>query len=170
MKIRNAAESDLPAIVTIYNSSISGRMATADLTPVSVESRLAWYREHSPNCLPIWVMESEQNIIGWLSFQLFYGRAAYQHTAEVSIYVAPDRQRCGIGQKLLELAIKRSPELDIKTLIGIIFAHNQPSLKLFEKFGFQRWGYLPKVAELDEVERDVVIVGLRLKEVRQRIM
>jgi len=65
----------------------------------------------------------------------------------------------------LELAIRRSPELGIKTLIGIIFAHNQPSLKLFEKFGFQPWGYLPKVAELDGVERDVVIVGLHLKAV-----
>ena len=161
MKIRDAVESDLPAIVEIYNAAIPGRMATADLKPVSVESRLAWYREHSPNSLPIWVIESEQNIVGWLSFQLFYGRAAYQHTAEVSIYVAPDRQCCGIGQKLLESAIVRSRELQLKTLMGIIFAHNQPSLKLFQKFGFQQWGYLPQVAELDGVERDVIILGLR---------
>ena len=161
MKIRDAVESDLPAIVQIYNAAIPGRMATADLKPVSVESRLAWYREHSPNSLPIWVIESEQKIVGWLSFQLFYGRAAYQHTAEVSIYVAPDRQRCGIGQKLLQSAIARSRELHLKTLMGIIFAHNGPSLKLFEKFGFQQWGYLPQIAELDGVERDVIILGLR---------
>jgi phosphinothricin acetyltransferase len=45
--------------------------------------------------------------------------------------------------------------------MAIIFAHNQPSLRLFEKFGFQRWGYLPQVAELDGVERDGVILGLR---------
>ena len=161
MKIRDAVETDLPAIVQIYNAAIPGRMATADLKPVSVESRLAWYREHSPNSLPIWVIESEQKIVGWLSFQLFYGRAAYQHTAEVSIYVAPDRQRYGIGQKLLQSAIVRSPKLGLKTLMGIIFAHNQPSLRLFEKFGFQQWGYLPQVAELDGVERDVIILGLR---------
>ena len=161
MKIRDAIESDLPAIVQIYNAAIPGRMATADLQPISVESRLAWYKEHSPNSLPIWVMESDQNIVGWLSFQLFYGRAAYQHTAEISLYVAPDRQRCQIGQKLLQSAIVRSPELQLKTLMGIIFAHNQPSLKLFEKFGFQQWGYLPQVAELDGVERDVIILGLR---------
>ena len=161
MKIRDAVETDLPAIVQIYNAAIPGRMATADLKPVSVESRLAWYREHSPNSLPIWVIESEQKIVGWLSFQLFYGRAAYQHTAEVSIYVAPDRQRCGIGQKLLQSAIVRSPKLGLKTLMGIIFAHNQSSLRLFEKFGFQQWGYLPQVAELDRVERDVIILGLR---------
>lgn len=162
MKIRDASESDLPAIVQIYNAAIPGRSATADLEPISVESRLAWYREHSPDSLPIWVMESEQNIIGWLSLQRFYGRAAYQHTAEVSIYIAPDRQCCGVGQKLLQQAISRCPELGIKTLIGIIFAHNQPSLKLFKKFGFQTWGHLPQVAELDGVERDVVIIGLRL--------
>jgi L-amino acid N-acyltransferase YncA len=161
MKIRDAVESDLPAIVQIYNAAIPGKIATADLKPISVESRLAWYKEHSPNSLPIWVMESEQNIVGWLSFQLFYGRAAYQHTAEISIYVAPDRQRCGIGQKLLQLAIARSPQLQLKTLMGIIFAHNQPSLTLFQKFGFQQWGYLPQVAELDGVERDVIILGLR---------
>ena len=161
MKIRDAVESDLPAIVEIYNAAVPGRIATADLKPVSVESRLLWYREHSPNSLPIWVIESEQNIVGWLSFQLFYGRAAYQYTAEVSIYVAPDRQRCGIGQKLLQSAIVRSRELKLKTLMAIIFAHNQPSLRLFEKFGFQRWGYLPQVAELDGVERDVVILGWR---------
>ena len=161
MKIRDAVETDLPAIVQIYNAAIPRRMATADLKPVSVESRLAWYREHSPNSLPIWVIESEQKIVGWLSFQLFYGRAAYQHTAEVSIYVAPDRQRCGIGQKLLQSAIVRSPKLGLKTLMGIIFAHNQSSLRLFEKFGFQQWGYLPQVAELDGVERDVIILGLR---------
>ena len=162
MKIRDAVESDLPAIVQIYNAAIPGRMATADLQPISVESRLAWYKEHSPNSLPIWVMESDQNIVGWLSFQLFYGRAAYQHTAEISLYVAPDRQRCKIGQKLLQSAIVRSPELQLKTLMGIIFAHNQPSLTLFQKFGFQQWGYLPQVAELDGVERDVIILGLRV--------
>jgi L-amino acid N-acyltransferase YncA len=162
MKIRDAVESDLFAIVQIYNAAIPGRMATADLKPVSVESRLAWYREHSPSSLPIWVMESEQNIVvGWLSFQLFYGRAAYQHTAEVSIYVAPDRQSCGIGQKLLQSAITQSPKLRLKTLMAIIFAHNQPSLMLFQKFGFQQWGYLPQVAEVDGVERDVIILGLR---------
>ena len=47
-------------------------------------------------------------------------------------------------------------------LLGFIFAHNEPSLRLFEKLGFARWGCLPRVAELDGVERDLVIVGLRI--------
>ncbi len=46
-------------------------------------------------------------------------------------------------------------------IVGLIFAHNEPSLKLFERFGFKRWGLLPGVARLDGVERDLVVVGRR---------
>jgi len=40
--------------------------------------------------------------------------------------------------------------------------HNKPSLQLLKTLGFQHWGYLPKVAELDGIERDLVILGLRI--------
>jgi phosphinothricin acetyltransferase len=68
----------------------------------------------------------------------------------------------GVGRQLLTQAIYHSPSIGLKTLLGFIFAHNQPSLQLFESLGFQRWGYLPQVAELDGVERDLLIMGYRL--------
>jgi L-amino acid N-acyltransferase YncA len=159
MLIRDAVESDLPAIVAIYNSTIPSRMVTADTEPITVASRLNWLCDRSFATRPVWIMEQNQEVVGWLSFQSFYGRPAYQATAEVSVYVASDHRQQGIGQKLLETAIARSPELEIKTLLGFIFAHNPPSLKLFEKFGFQHWGHLPAVANLDGVARDLVIMG-----------
>jgi phosphinothricin acetyltransferase len=162
MKIRDAKQTDLPGIVAIYNASVPGRMATADLEPISVESRLGWYEEHSPEYRPIWIMETDNQIMGWLSFQSFYGRPAYQATAEISIYIHPNYQGKGIGKKLLTEAIYRSPSLGLKTLIAFIFAHNQPSIKLFKKFGFQQWGYLPRVAQLDGKEQDLAIFGLHL--------
>ncbi len=162
MKIRDAVETDLPAIVKIYNSTIPSRMATADLEPISVESRRSWFHEHSSSSRPIWVIEDDKAIAGWLSFQSFYGRPAYQATAELSLYVAPAYRRCGMGRQLLSQAILHSPSLGLKTLLGFIFAHNQPSLQLFESLGFQSWGYLPQVAQLDGVERDLVIMGLRI--------
>jgi phosphinothricin acetyltransferase len=161
MKIRDAVETDLPEIVAIYNAAIPSRLATADVEPVSVESRQAWFEQHFPSSRPIWVMEADRAIAGWLSFQSFYGRPAYQATAELSIYVAPAYQRCGVGRQLLSRAIERSSSLGLKTLLGFIFAHNQPSLKLFNSLGFQRWGYLPQVAELDGIERDLNIMGKR---------
>lgn len=164
MVIRDAVEADLPAIIEIYNAAIPGRLATGDLEPVSVISRLGWFQEHTPGRRPIWVLEIGGAVAGWLSIQSFYGRAAYHATGEVSIYVGPQHQRRGVGQRLLTEAIRRAPSLGLKSLLGFIFAHNEPSLRLFEGLGFQRWGCLPRVADLDGAERDLVIVGLRVDE------
>ncbi len=162
MYIRNAVEADLRAIVTIYNASIPSRLATADLNPVSVESRLEWFYQHSSTSRPILVMETDRVVLGWLSFQSFYGRPAYQATAEISIYVSPVYQRQRVAYKLLERAVSLSPSLGLSTLLGFIFAHNQPSIKLFELFGFQIWGHLPQVANLDAIERDLLIMGRKI--------
>jgi L-amino acid N-acyltransferase YncA len=161
ISIRDAAAADLTAIVDIYNQSIPSRLATADLEPISVESRLSWYRDRQIN-RPLWVAEIDNLVVAWLSFGLFYGRPAYRHTAEISIYVANEYQGKGIGSSLLQNAIDRCPELGIKTLLAFVFAHNRSSLRLFTRYGFAAWGNLPQVAELDAVERDLTILGLRV--------
>lgn len=160
--IRTATKADLPAIVEIYNSTIPERVATADLNHVSVESRISWLRNRDLNTRPLWVFDINNNVAAWLSFQSFYGRPAYRHTAEISIYVAEAYRRQGIGKQLLRKAILQSPELKINTLLGFIFAHNQPSLQLFYQHQFNQWGYLPQVAAMDGIERDLVIVGRRI--------
>ncbi len=158
---RHAALADLPAIVAIYNSTVASRMVTADLAPVSVESRQRWFDEHRPESRPLWVLERDGAIAAWLSFSSFYGRPAYAGTAEVSIYVDERFRRCGLGAHLLQAAIAHAPVIGVQTLLGFIFGHNLPSLALFERFGFERWGHLPRVAVLDGIERDLVIVGRR---------
>jgi L-amino acid N-acyltransferase YncA len=162
MTIRDATEADLPAIVAIYNASIPGRTATADTEPVSIESRRDWFRDHDPEKRPLWVAVDGEVVVAWLSFQSFYGRPAYRATAEISVYVTPALQRKGIGRELLTRAVERSRQLGLKTLLGFIFGHNEASLQLFEGFGFRRWGVLPQVAELDGIERDLIILGRRV--------
>ena len=164
MNIRDALESDLPAIIEIYNSTIACRSVTADLAPVTVASRTAWFHSHTPAKHPLWIAETNNQTAGLLGFHAFYyGRPAYDATAELSIDVAPSYRRQGVGRLLLQTAIEKSPSLGLKTLLGFIFAHNQPSLRLFEQFGFEQWGYLPGVAEFDQADRDLVIMGLRIR-------
>ena len=160
--IRIATEADLPAVVAVYNAAVPGRMATADTEPVTVDSRRAWFAAHTPDRHPLWVDERGGEVAGWLSLGTFYNRAAWDITAEVSVYVAPAHQRQGVAAALLENAIAEAPALGLRVLIGIIFGHNEPSLALFRRFGFEEWGFLPRVTELDEVERDVVFVGRRV--------
>jgi L-amino acid N-acyltransferase YncA len=159
---RLAAREDLAQIVEIYNATVPSRQATADTEPVSVASRVKWFEDHNPDFRPLWVVEVEGHIAAWLSFSAFYGRPAYNKTAELSVYVHDAFRNGGLGSYLLTQAIAHAPSIKVDTLLGFIFAHNEPSLRLFEKFGFARWGKLPKVATLDEVERDLVIVGRRV--------
>jgi L-amino acid N-acyltransferase YncA len=160
--IRDALEPDLDAIVAIYNASVPGRLATADTEPVTVESRRAWFRERDVTRHPIWVDEREGRVVGWLSFGKFYGRPAYAATAEVSVYVDPAAHRGGVASALMRQAEARAASLGLSTFLGFVFAHNERSVALCRKFGFEPWGHLPRVAVLDGVERDLIILGRRL--------
>jgi phosphinothricin acetyltransferase len=163
ISIRHAQPQDLPRIVAIYNASIPDRMATADTEPVTVSSREGWFAEFDPARRPLWVCALPDGALaGWLSLRSFYGRPAYHATVEVGVYVDPALRRRGAARTLLGHALANAPSLGIRTLLGFVFAHNAPSLALFEGCGFAMWGRLPRVAELDGFERDVLILGQRL--------
>jgi len=162
MTIRDAAERDLPAILDIFNATVPTRMSTAVLEPVGVEERRAWFHEHTPDHHPLWVLEIDGAIAGWLSCHAFISRCAYAGTVEVSVYVHENFRRRGVAQALLEEGIARGPALGITALAGLILGHNEASLRLFARLGFERWGLLPRVARLDGIERDIVIVGRHL--------
>jgi L-amino acid N-acyltransferase YncA len=160
---RDATRTDLKTIVDIYNSTIASRMVTADTEPVSIESKVDWLDEHKPDQRPLWVVEdSNKKIIGWVSFQSFYGRPAYNATAEISIYLDESQRGKGLGGQILQYSMTEARQFGIHTLLGFIFAHNEPSLRLFRRFGFEDWATLPNIAVLDGTERSLKILGKRI--------
>jgi L-amino acid N-acyltransferase YncA len=160
---RHATRHDLAEIVAIYNSIIADRMVTADTEPVTVESREAWFEAHNTTTRPLFMVENEANeTLAWLSFQSFYGRPAYNATAEISIYLHENHRKKGLGKQILAYSIAIAPDFGIKTLLGFIFEHNTPSLNLFYGLGFQDWANLPNIALLDDTERSLIIVGKRI--------
>lgn len=153
---------DLPAIVGTYNSTIESRMVTADLEPVSVESKLAWFNNHNPKTRPLWVVEYDGRYAGWISFTDFKSRDAYYKTAELGIYIEKEFRGKGLGDACLQYAIEKSPSLKITSLTGFIFGHNEPSLKLFYKHGFEKWAEMPGICDMEGILRDVIIVGKKV--------
>jgi phosphinothricin acetyltransferase len=160
--IRAAQASDLAAIVGIYNASIPSRLATADTEPVTVAEREEWFRSFDPASRPLWVLEDEGEVRAWLSVRSFYGRPAYHRSVETGVFVDPRHHRRGYAGRLLAHALDTAPDLGIATVLAFVFAHNEPSVALFLRHGFAGWGRLPRVAELDGVERDLLILGRRL--------
>jgi L-amino acid N-acyltransferase YncA len=157
-----AQQSDLEKIVATYNSTIASRLVTADLEPVTVQSKQVWFEAHSSNKRPLWLVLVDGAYAGWMSFNSFYGRPAYDGTVEVSIYLEESARGKGLGKACLNKAFEACAVLNIKTLLGFIFDHNEPSLKLFEIMGFQQWAHLPRIANMIDAERGLIIMGKRL--------
>lgn len=162
IRFRQAQPGDLEQVVQTYNATVPGRMVTADLEPVTVESRVKWFNEHSPGFRPLLIVEASEGYAGWMSFSSFYGRPAYNGTAEISIYLEENFQGKGLGKACLLHAEKIAPSIGVHTLLGFIFGHNAPSLRLFYKCGYEKWGHLPRVALMDNIERDLIILGKRI--------
>lgn len=163
MPIRRARAADLPSIVAIYNSIVAGRQVTADLSPVTVDDRLTWFDAHQQPHRPMVVLCDEQDgVLAWATFSDYYPRKAYDITAEISLYVAEDQRGKRLGIALLEHMLALAPSLNIKNVVAVIFAHNTPSVALFEKYGFGLWGTLPNVCDLETMEADIVLLGKRL--------
>jgi L-amino acid N-acyltransferase YncA len=153
MILRLARQADLPAIVDIYNQAILTKQSTGDLQPVTVEDRLTWFHVHPPEKYPIFAAEIEGQVAGWCSLSAYrQGRGAFRHTAEISYYISFVYHRRGIGTALVEHALSACPGLQIRHVFAIVLENNQASLRLLEKMGFERWGYLPQVADFDGKE------------------
>ena len=166
---RDATEEDLPRIVEIYNFAVATRKCSCDLEPTTVEARRPSFLEHTPNHRPFWVAEDTasptRGVIGYLGFFHFMNeRPGYFITADLAIYIHPDYQGKGLGTYLLERAVERSPSLGIETLTATIFTSNDGSIALFRKMGFAQWGFMPRVARLEGLEKNLVLVGRRLHE------
>lgn len=157
-----ARQTDLQKIVGTYNSTIPSRLVTADLEPVSVESKQSWFDQHSDNARPLWIISLDDVYCGWMSFNSFYGRPAYNGTVEVSIYLETLARGKGLGKACLQHAFEACNALHIKTLLGFIFDHNEPSLQLFHKMGFEQWAHLPRIANMVDAERGLIILGKRV--------
>ena len=101
---RKATLKDLPKIVEIYNQIIPSRLATADLTPITVDERKGWFEAFDENH-PIWVIEYQNEVRGWVALEHFYGRSAYDHTSEIAIYLDQRLRKQGVGTKTMEFII-----------------------------------------------------------------
>jgi L-amino acid N-acyltransferase YncA len=176
--IREARESDLPAIVEIYNQSIPAGWSTADTRPITVAERVEWFRKFDPARRPIWVAEvdnrvadgrtadgrvAEGRVVATAYLSSFYaGRPAYDATAEVSVYVATAAHRQGIGRRLKEFVIGECPRLGITTLLSMHFDHNAATRRINESLGFEQLGHLTEIAVVQGHKRGLVISALRI--------
>ena len=167
--VQRASKEDLAEVLAIYNQSIPGKQATANLALVTLEERAAWFEEHLDSTTrPIYVVkalssddvdQTKAPIVAWGSFSDLYARTAYHISTEISIYLNQDYQGKWLGSLLTRWMLTQAPSLGIRNIIALVFAHNHPSLGLFRKLSFEQWGYMPEVCDMEGFIADVVMLG-----------
>jgi phosphinothricin acetyltransferase len=144
--IRRAEQSDLPALLDIYNHYVLNSAATFDIEPRTLDQRQEWFAQFSPSgkyrCFSA-VMDGA--VVGWASSARFKERAAYDTTIETSIYLAPHAAGRGLGRALYTALFDALAREDIHRIFGGVTLPNEASVRLHEGMGFRRVGVQPEV-------------------------
>ena len=133
--IRPAIESDVPAILDIYNDAILNTTATFDIEPQTLEEKLAWFHE-TQHPYAVLVAERDGEVLGWACLRPFRAKAAYRFTAENSVYIRTDCFAQGIGRALMTRLLEIAAANGFRTVIAGIALENPASVHLHESLGF----------------------------------
>ncbi|MBN12331.1 MAG: N-acetyltransferase [Opitutaceae bacterium] len=128
-----------------------------------MENKENWLKEHSEERYPIYVAENNAETEGWCSLSPFrYGRSAFDMTAEISYSISEAHRGKGVGTGLVERAISDCSHLGIEIIVSTLLGSNAPSMNLLLKFGFEEWGRLTGIAEIDANRYDHTYIGKRV--------
>jgi L-amino acid N-acyltransferase YncA len=148
--------SDWPAVEAIYAEGIATGNATFETAPPSWEefdqSRLAEHR---------YVAVENDRVVGWAALSPTSPRACYSGVAEHSVYVADSARNSGIGSALMNALLASADAGGIWTIQTSIFPENDASVALHEKLGFRVVGRRERIAQLDGVWRDTILLERR---------
>lgn len=146
LALRDAGLGDLPAIQRIYAHHVRHGLGTFEEVPPPVEEMAARYRALAGGGFPYLVAERDGAILGYAYAGPFRPRPAYRHTLEVSIYVAPEAQRQGVGRTLLAALIDRADRRGCRQMVAVIGdSGNDGSIGIHRALGFQPAGVLRSV-------------------------
>lgn len=156
VEIRALTTEDWPAVEAIYREGIATREATFETaTPTWAEfdtGRLAGHR--------LVAVESSR-VVGWAALSPTSARPCYAGVVEHSVYVARGWRGRGVGRSLLEALLAGADAAGLWTIQTSVFPENAASVALHERVGFRVVGRRERIAKLDGVWRDTLLLERR---------
>ena len=160
--VRKATQSDLSSILEIVNHAIANTTAIYDYEARSLEQQTLIFETKKANGFPIFVLEVENQILGFGTYDTFRTKIGYRFTVEHSVYVKDGFAGKGIGALLLQKLIDTAKEEKYHIMVGVIDASNENSIKFHERFGFQSMGILKEVGFKFDRWLDANLMTLKL--------
>ena len=157
LEIKPLVQDHWKRVKEIYENGIATGHATFQLeAPANWEQ---WDGGHLAHSRFVAVIGEE--VVGWVALSPTSARACYKGVCEVSIYVDSDSRGKGVGNLLMAAVIESSESNGVWSLYSSTFPENEASIFLQKKFGFREIGYKEKVAQLNGVWRNTVLLERR---------
>jgi len=153
---RAMTDADLAVVRDIYAEGVATRNATFE-TEVPTAKALAakWLADHR------WVAELDGRVVGWTAISPVSSRPCYAGVGETSVYVAATARGRGVGKALLWRQVNEADDGGLWTLQTAIFPENRSSIALHHSAGYETLAVRPRIARLDGVWRDTVLLERR---------
>ncbi|MGB3669335.1 MAG: N-acetyltransferase family protein [Phormidesmis sp.] len=140
INVRNVRDTDLDALVELYNRYIAETAVTFDLSPYTTQQRReSWLSHYSDSGRHrLLVAECDRQIVGYATSSKFATKAAYDTSVETSIYVALGFTGSGIGRQLYSTLFDMLKTEDVHRAYAGITLPNEASVAIHRKFGFEQ--------------------------------
>ena len=162
--IRRATPSDASALVELAESvgREEGRwiLGTGPWRPVADERRYLRTIQGYPDAA-VYVAEDGERIVGRLSLSRD-PHPASRHVADLGLMVAVSHRRRGVGTALLHAAVEWAREAGVRKLELHVFPWNEPAIRLYEEFGFEREGVRRGHYSRDGADVDALLMAYHL--------
>ena len=142
--LRSATPADAAAFCHIYNPFIVDSVVSFELTPVTPADMTERIQRTQAE-YPWLVLEDRQGVVGYAYASRWRTRAAYNATAESTIYMRPDARGTGLAYALYHALLDRMRAQGLQQAIGGISLPNPQSERFHEKCGFVKVAHFPRV-------------------------
>lgn len=92
-------------------------------------------------------IRDDHEIMGYCILEKYHPREAYNITSEIAIYLKPEASAKGIGGQAIAFLEKEAIDRGFMSLLAVICYENKPSIRLFEKLGYNKVAHYEKVGE-----------------------
>ena len=153
---RAMTDADLAVVRDIYAEGVATRNATFETEVPTAKALVAkWLADHR------WVAELDGRVVGWTAISPVSSRPCYAGVGETSVYVAATARGRGVGKALLWRQVNEADEGGLWTLQTAIFPENRASIALHHSAGYETLAVRSRIARLDGVWRDTVLLERR---------
>jgi L-amino acid N-acyltransferase len=159
--IRDAIDTDMPAVRDIYNSTIPTTTGAWTETLETLKERRAWFRHQQRNRSPVLVADRDGSVVGFTAYESFRGSGrwpGYRYTVEHSIHVERSNWGSGVGRGLLETLISRARGAGIHVMVAAVDSQNLDSIRFHARLGFTEVARMPEVGRKFDRWLDLVLM------------